>query len=102
MKSIYTFEVAKKYIALAKEQLEIDLEGEVQTISAHEIGHDEVSKHGAFLVAMIFHKDQVIRVNNNAEILRVYFKTNQIEFWIRCDRIHNIRLLETDKIFNLK
>lgn len=100
MKSIYTFEVAKKYITLAKEQLEIDLEGKVETITAHNIGIAE-EEHGEFLVAMRFDKDQAVRVNNNAEIKAIYFKTNQIEFWIKCREIHNIRLLETDKIHNL-
>lgn len=101
MKSIYTFEVAKKHIALAKEQLEIDLEGEVQTITAHNIGREE-EEHGEFLVAMRFDKDQAVRVINNAEIKAIYFKTNQIEFWIKCREIHAIRMLESDKILNPK
>lgn len=101
MKSIYTFEVAKKHIALAKEELEIDFEGEVQTITAHEIGHDD-EKHGEFFVVMSFDKNKEIIFTTAVEMKAIYLKSNLIEFWIRCDRIHNIRLLDADKIFNLE
>lgn len=96
--SIYTFDVAKKNIDLAKKELEIELNGEVQQITAHEIG-DGQDKHGEFFVIMRFDKARTIRFPR-VENVNIFFETNQVEFWIKCREIQAIRKLETDKILN--